>query len=235
MKLSIILPSYKEADNLKKIIPRIQAVVKGILITSEYEILVIDTTQPMDDTPLICETMNVRYIPRKFGNSYGDAIRTGILDANGKYILVMDADGSHDPADIVRLYHYMQQNESDIIIGSRYIEGGKTSNGFVSIMMSYAVNLTYSKLFGLSIKDVSNSFRIYRTDLLKNIQLQCNNFDVVEEILIKIYRKFPSVKIAEVPIFFHKRDEGHSKRNLLRFIVSYIVSIIRLFKIRNNY
>ena len=130
---------------------------------------------------------------------------------------------------------YITFTESDIIIGSRYIEGGKTSNGFVSIMMSYAVNLTYSKLFGLSIKDVSNSFRIYRTDLLKNIQLQCNNFDVVEEILIKIYRKFPSVKIAEVPIFFHKRDEGHSKRNLLRFIVSYIVSIIRLFKIRNNY
>lgn len=234
MKLSIILPSYAEAENLEKIIPKIKSIVATI-ITKDYEILVIDTMRPVDNTPDICQSTGAKYIPRRGGNNYGDAIRTGIQDAMGSYILVMDADGSHDPADIVKLYQEMLKENSDITIGSRYTEGGSTSNGFISRIMSYIVNMTYSKLFNLNIRDVSDSFRIYRANLLKNIQLQCNNFDIVEEILIKIKRKYPEINIIEVPINFHKRDKGYSKRNLGKFIVSYIITIFKLFKIRDQY
>lgn len=234
MNLSIILPSYAEAENLKNIIPKIKIVVETG-ITKNYEILVIDTMQPVDDTPFICQSANVRYIPRRGGNNYGDAIRTGIQDADGRFILIMDADGSHNPTDIIKLHRKMLKENGDVIIGSRYIKGGSTSNGLVLRLMSYIVNMTYSKLFDLQIKDVSDSFRFYRAELLKSIKLQCNNFDIVEEILIKMKRKYPSIKIFEEPISFHKRDKGFSKRNLWKFIVSYIVTIFKLFRIRDNY
>ena len=230
MKLSIILPSYKEAENLEKIVPKVKYVVETN-ITKSYEILVVDAMKPVDETPNICQTAGAKYIPRRGGNNYGDAIRTGIQDATGSYILVMDADGSHDPADIVKLYQSVLKDNSDVTIGSRYIEGGSTSNGIVLRAMSYIVNLIYSKLFDLHIQDVSNSFRIYRADLLKSIQLQGDNFDVVEEILIKLKRKYGNIVIIEIPIVFHKRDKGNSKRNLWRFIVSYVTTILKLWKI----
>lgn len=234
MELSIILPSYAEAENLEKIIPRIKSVVESY-ISENYEILVIDTMEPVDDTPIICQSYGVRYIPRRGGNNYGDAIRTGIQDADGRYILIMDADGSHDPVDIAKLYQYLKVKNSDITIGSRYTEGGSTSNGIVLRIMSYIVNMTYSKLFDLNIQDVSDSFRVYRAELLKSIQLQCDNFDVVEEILIKLKRKYKDIKIIEAPIIFHKREKGYSKRNLGKFIVSYIVTIFRLWEIKDSY
>ena len=235
MNLSIILPSYAEAENLKAILPKIKLIIDNGLKQENYEILVIDTMKPIDTTPLVCKSMGVRYIPRRGANNYGDAIRTGIQDASGRFILIMDADGSHDPADIIKLYNNMLKENSDITIGSRYITGGSTSNGFILRLMSYMVNKIYSKLFGLNIQDVSDSFRIYRADLLKSIHLQCNNFDIVEEILIKLQRKYPKIKIVEVPISFHKRDKGYSKRNLGKFIMSYITTIFTLFKIRDQY
>lgn len=233
MKLSIILPSYEESENLEKIIPKIKSTVET-KITMNYEILVIDTMQPRDRTPNICKSVGVRYIPRRCGNNYGDAIRTGIQDAHGSYILVMDSDGSHNPDDIVKLYQNMLKETSDVIIGSRYIEGGSTSNGFVLRMMSHIVNMIYSTLFDLHIRDVSNSFRIYRAELLKSIDLKCDNFDVVEEILIKLKRKYKGIVIVEVPISFHKRDKGNSKRNLWKFIVSYVITIFKLWKIKDH-
>ena len=93
MKVSIVLPAYLEAENLKNILPAIKDEMQEI----DYEILVIDTMECMDETKEICEKCNVKYISRRGGNNYGDAIRTGIEDARGTYIVIMDADGSHDP------------------------------------------------------------------------------------------------------------------------------------------
>ena len=228
MELSIVLPAYKEADNLKKILPEIHNQVSSLNI--DYEILVVDTIENMDDTEEVCKSNNATYIHRENGNLYGDAIRTGIKYANGKYILMMDADGSHEPKSIKDLYKEMKINNCDIVIGSRYCKGGKTDNSFILKSMSYILNVTYKIIFGLKVKDCSNSFRIYNSETLKKIKLECDNFDIVEEILIKINSK----NIKEVPIYFKKRDEGTSKRDLAKFIFSYLKTIIRLLKIKNN-
>ena len=101
--------------------------------------------------------------------------------------------------------------------------------------MSLIVNTCYRIVFSLKVKDVSNSFRIYKSDMLKSVNLECNNFDIVEEILIKLSSKYKNIKIKEIPIYFNKRLYGKSKRHLIRFIFSYIFSIIKLYRIKNNF
>ena len=232
MDISIILPAYKEAENLKILIPNIRTKLDDFGV--EYEILVIDTMNEMDDTRDVCNKEGIRYINREGGNNYGDAIRTGIEQALGKYIVYMDADGSHNPADILRLYNTITTNDSDIVIGSRYMKDGKTDNNFILVAMSYALNLTYRLIFNLNVKDVSDSFRVYRGDKLKSIKLTCENFDIVEEILIRLKKKYPGIKIEEIPVVFNKRVHGESKRDLIKFIFTYIKTIIKLKRISNR-
>jgi len=180
--LSIILPSYMEEENLRILLPRIRHTADEI--SNNYEIMVVDTAFPMDGTKEACFENNVSYLNREGGDFYGDAIRTGINKAKGTHIVFMDADGSHYPTFIKNLYEHC--NNYDVVIASRYIKGGQTENPKILILLSKIVNICYSLVLGIKCQDISNSFKLYRSDLLKDLSLKCKNFDIVEEILFKI-------------------------------------------------
>ncbi|PIZ92924.1 MAG: glycosyl transferase family 2 [Candidatus Magasanikbacteria bacterium CG_4_10_14_0_2_um_filter_41_10] len=222
-ELSIIIPSYLEEENLNIILPRINHVLQEI---GNSEVLVIDTEEAMDNTKKICEENAVRYINRIGGNTYGDAIRTGIEQSNSVYTIFMDADGSHDPEFIKNLYE--NKAEQDVVIASRYIEGGDTDNSKMLILMSLIVNSLYAFVLNIKCKDISNSFKLYHTVDLKDLKLYCNNFDIVEEILFKLKKKKKELHIKELPFLFKKRMFGTTKRNLFLFILTYFITIIKL-------
>lgn len=224
IELSVILPAYLEEENLRILLPRLVNVLEqfGVL----YEVVVVDTQTPMDHTKQVCEENGVRYIARKQGNTFGDAVRTGIESSYGTYVIFMDSDGSHEPEFIGDLYQY--RHEYDVVVASRYIKGGVTENSLVLILMSQLLNVIYSFILNIKCKDVSNSFKLYPGDVLRSLKLQCNNFDIVEEVLYKLSRKIPNMRIKEVPFVFRKRMFGNTKRNLFIFILTYIYSIIRL-------
>lgn len=228
--ISVVLPAYLEEENLKRILPQLQEVLKDI----EHEILVVDTMEPMDDTRSVCEMNDCRYVPRRVGNLYGDAIRTGIAEAQKEYLVVMDADGSHNPKDILRFYECMNEGNVDLIIGSRYCKGGNSHNGFVLKLMSKTLNLGYRLIFQLKVADVSDSFRMYHTEQVKELQLECDNFDLVEEILIRLQLSKKGFTIKEIPIYFNKREFGESKRDLVKFIFSYIKTMRSLYAIKKK-
>lgn len=228
--ISVVLPSYLEAENLQKILPYLQETLREI----KHEILVIDTQEPMDNTKDICEKNNCKYVARQGGNYYGDAIRTGFYEAQMEYLVVMDADGSHNPKDILKFYEIMKKEKPDLVIGSRYCKGGNSHNGFILKFMSKALNIGYRLVFNLKVKDVSDSFRMYHTQQVKQLKLECNNFDIVEEILIRLQLSKKDYIIREVPIYFNKREYGESKRNLVKFIFSYIKTMRRLYAIKRK-
>ncbi|MCR9204692.1 MAG: glycosyltransferase [Halobacteriovoraceae bacterium] len=224
MDLSVIMPAYLEEENLRILLPRVKTVLNNL--TPHSEIIVVDTEKPLDGTSYACEESGAIYVNRTGSNSYGSAIRTGLEKAKGKSIIFMDADGSHHPEFIKKLYAEREQN--DIVIASRYIDGGHTENSAILVLMSKIVNLGYAIVLGLRVKDVSNSFKLYRADFLKELNLTCDNFDVVEEILFKILRKHKDCKIKELPFSFKQRMFGETKRNLPLFVMTYIATLIKL-------
>ena len=114
--ISIIMPSYKEYDNLKILLPNIEKELCDI----NFEVLVIDTMESLDDTKELCKKYRfVKYYNRENGNNYGDAIRTGIKCATMKYLVIMDADGSHPVDKIRELYESIEKDNVDLAICKR--------------------------------------------------------------------------------------------------------------------
>ena len=102
MDISVIIPAYQEQENLEVLLPKLIRVLAGLGL--QYEILVVDTLEKMDATDEVCRLNQVTYVNRENGNSYGDAIRTGIRRSSGAKVLIMDADGSHEPESIQEMY-----------------------------------------------------------------------------------------------------------------------------------
>jgi dolichol-phosphate mannosyltransferase len=224
--LTVMLPAYNEGATLRDLLPTIKAA--AAVLTPSFEILIVDTQAPMDDTPSICAENNVRHLQRYGGNQFGDAIRSGIAEARGAYLLCMDADGSHSPSYFASMW--AQRYSFDIVIGSRYVSGGHTENPAILIGMSYLVNLIFRIAFNIHAKDVTNSFRLYRTEILKHMKLESKDFDILEEILIKAVTHRPAARVAEVPVTFGRRKAGESKRKLVQFAFGYLFTLQRLRK-----
>jgi dolichol-phosphate mannosyltransferase len=189
-----------------------------------FEIIVIDGFVCDKNTYLECKKNKVNYCQRYNNNSYGEAVRAGIARSKADYIVIMDADLSHSPKFINKMY---KKKNYDVVIASRYVDGGSTENPYHLILMSRLLNYVYSKILSLKIKDISNSFRLYNAKKLKNIEINCNNFDLVEEILYELVKKFKKIKIIELPYLFKRRKFGLSKRTLI-FSIAYLLTLIRL-------
>lgn len=224
IELSVVLPAYAEEENLMFLLPRLSEILRSLKI--KYEILVIDSYTPLDYSKDVCKKFDAIHINRMDNNSFGSAIRTGIEKSKGKYIIFMDADGSHSPEFINKLYE--KRCDNCVVIASRYIDGGHTDNSKLLVFMSKILNLIYAITLRLKINDISNNYKMYDSVLLKKLKLNCNNFDIVEEIIYKIVRQNKKVNIIEIPYTFKKRIFGHTKRNLLLFIIMFIFTLIRL-------
>jgi dolichol-phosphate mannosyltransferase len=224
VELTVMLPAYNEAAALRDLLPTIKAAAAAL--TPSFEILILDTQTAIDDTQEVCERNGVRHIRRSGGNQYGDAIRTGIALARGKYLLCMDADGSHSASYFASMWS--QRDNFDIVIGSRYVAGGHTENPAILIWMSYVLNLTFRIVFNIRAKDVTNSFRLYHTSILKPMRLGSNDFDILEEILIKAVTHHPPAQVGEVPVTFGRRKAGQTKRRLFQFALGYFSTLQKL-------
>lgn len=227
-ELSVILPSFEEAGNLSWLLPQLKAELSGLDIS--FEILVVDTETPRDETPVICRENGVSYMPRAGGALYSHALKTGIARTTGRWILCMDSDGSHPPSFVKAMW--LGRNEADLVIASRYVKGGGTENPVALILLSYLVNLAFRIVLGIRCNDLSNSFRLYQGDALRSLSLECRNFDIIEEILLKLSLRHAGFSILELPFTFQKRKAGRTKRDLIAFMFSYLGTLQRLRGLR---
>jgi len=229
-ELTIALPAYEEGPNLELLLPRLHATAAGLHIP--YEIIVVDTETPRDDTPAVCARHGVRYVPRQGGPLYSHAVRTALAASRGHRVVLMDADGSHGPGFVANLW--AERDAADLVIASRYVAGGRTENPAVLIFLSLTVNVVFRLVLGLKCADVSNSYRLYRGDDVRALTLECENFDIVEEILVKLCCARPGYRVKEIPFTFEKRKAGKTKRNLLRFALSYVGTLRRLARLKRQ-
>jgi dolichol-phosphate mannosyltransferase len=223
-ELTVALPAYLEADNLAILLPELRSALDQLGV--DYEILVVDTQVPRDTTPEVCSRNDVTCLARRHGDLYSHAIETAIRASRGTWLVFMDADGSHDPSFVAELWRH--RHDADLVIASRYVPGGETENPRILIFLSRVVNLTFRLVLGLQCADVSNSFRLYRGDDIRSLTLTCENFDIVEEILIKLVAPNPGYRVREIPFTFRKRAHGESKRRLVAFAFGYLATLWKL-------
>ncbi len=218
-KLLIIVATYNEIDCLPRLIHQIDEVLP------KADILVIDDGSP-DGTGNWCEQAAEKYpqmttIHREGKLGLGSAAVVGFKHAlDGDYDLVatMDADLSHSPQSLVEMVKLIRRpaNKSvEVVLGSRYIEGGGTEDWPLSRRVaSRTVNGFARFMLGLKTKDNSGAFRVYRFSALKKLdlaKLKSSDFAYLEEILWRLSKA--DVKMIEHPIIFKNREEGSSKTN----------------------
>lgn len=231
MGISVVILAYKEEENLKVLLPQIKENVEKT--GEDYEIVIIDTAEPLDNTKGVCEEYGARYINQEYP-AFAGAFKTGIKYAEKEKFLILDGDGSHNPVSIPAINKMFEEENCDVVIGSRYVKGGKTGDAKSSIIMSKILNTMFRICLGIKAKDISTDYRMYHTAELKKVKLDCTNYDVLQEVLLKLRMNQPDskLKIGEVPIEFNKRIYGESKRRLLPFILSYIKTLFRLTGMR---
>ena len=183
MGISVVLLAYKEEENLKVLLPQIIENVEKC--GEEYEILIVDTEKPLDNTKDVCDKFGARYINQEMPGFAG-AFKTAIKHAKKDKFLIMDSDGSHPPVAIPAIHKKFVDDKCDVVIGSRYCKGGKTNDVKSSQIMSHLLNFAYRVMLGLRAKDLSTDYRMYHTKQLKRVKLKCKNYDVLEEVLLML-------------------------------------------------
>lgn len=231
MKVSIVIPTYNERKNIERLIAEIFRIFdKGGI---DGSVIVVDDNSP-DGTADSVEGLRgefpVTLIRRREKKGIGSAYITGFRKALGQgadIIMEMDADFSHDPEEIPNFVKEIEN--SDVVIGSRYIGGGRIENwSFVRRIISKGANLVARILLGLDVEDVTAGYRAYRRETLEGIDLnsiKSNGYAFQAEMLFRA--REGGFRIKETPITF--RDRAHGKSKLSRTeIIKFIVLCINL-------
>lgn len=229
LSVSVVMPAYDELPNLRELVPVLSDVLAGIPGLLFAEILVILPPTAGDAEQGAIRDLGAHPVLRGPTDSFGDALRSGFaaVSPESRFVITLDADGSHDPSTIPRMLAVA--GEADVVIGSRYVDGGATDNALALRAMSKALNLAYGWALGIHCRDISTNYKIYRREDLARITLRCRDFDIVEEILFRLKALHgDGFRVVEVPDHFHERRHGVTKRRLGPFVVSYLLTLMRL-------
>lgn len=210
----VIIPTYKEREN-------IEAIIKAVSCQSiSFDILIIDDNSP-DGTASIVKDLqqsfpNLYLLERSGKLGLGTAYLAGFkyaLEKGYEYIYEMDADFSHDPKDLMKLYAACSEGGADLAIGSRYISGVNVVNWPLSrVLMSYIASIYVRIITGMKIMDTTAGFKCYRKRVLENIRLdKIRSVGYGFQIEMKFKTWILGYKIVEVPIIFTDRKLGASK------------------------
>ncbi|MBN2172631.1 MAG: polyprenol monophosphomannose synthase [Bacteroidales bacterium] len=213
----VIIPTYNEKENIEKIIRKVFSLEK------DFHILIVEDNSP-DGTADIVKTLIKEFSGQLFieerkgklglGTAYIHGFKWALKNGYG-YIFEMDADFSHNPEDLIRLYNACAVEGADVAIGSRYIKGVNVVNWPMGrILMSYFASVYVRFVTRMKIQDTTAGFKCYRAEVLKAIELDKIKFTgYAFQIEMKFTAWKLGFKLKEVDIIFTDRTEGESKMN----------------------
>ncbi|MDA7527384.1 glycosyltransferase family 2 protein [bacterium] len=208
--LSVIIPTYQEADNLELLMQRISDALASV--DFQWNVIIVDDNS-QDETVNICDTLTLKYplelIVRTHERGLASAVVDGMKSATGDIVLCMDADLSHPPEAIPEIHKKLSQDSCDFVIGSRYISGGSTDDAWGLFRWLNSVVATGLAKPLTSAKDpMAGFFALKRTDFESAVQnLDPIGYKIGLELIVKCHCK----NVDEVPIHFSDRQFGESK------------------------
>jgi len=236
-QLSVIVPTFREAENLAVLVPRLTRCFREAQI--DGEIIVVDDNSPDDTVGVVAELSianPVRLIVRKTDRGLSSAVIAGMKQAAGDVVLCMDADLSHPPEDVPHLFAAIKgasanagERGADFVIGSRYVTGGSTEMGWG---IGRWLNSKVATLLAWPLVSVGDPmagfFALRRADFVRAAEsLDPIGYKIALELLIKTNTK----RVLEIPIQFKNRLHGESKLSL-REQLNYVRHLGRLYRFR---
>ena len=216
-KALVIIPTYNELENIPIVLERV------IELPITFDVLFVDDNSPdgtaelvknyikKNDTRVFLESKNKK---EGLGKAYTHGF-SWALSKNYDYIFEMDADLSHDPLDLVKMYKELESSNCDVVVGSRYINGINVVNWPLSrIILSYLASIYSRVITGLPIKDATSGFVGFKRKVLEKMNLKSilfNGYAFQIELKFKAFKN--NFRILEIPIIFKDRIHGESKMN----------------------
>mgnify|MGYP001443090903 CR=1 FL=1 len=229
MKVSVILPTYNEASNIKNM-------VNGILNNTQdnVEIIVVDDNSPDKTWQIVAdmarEDKRVKIIRRINERGLASALLKGVKESTGNFIVWMDSDLSMPPSAVPRLIKEL--NSYDIAVGSRYVKGGKDKRPFIRYITSKLFNLYANLLLGFKVRDMDSGFMAVRKEVFNNVTLSKKGYgEYCVTFIYKCLKK--GYKVKEVPYIFTNREIGTSKTSekwysLLKHGLNYGIEVLKI-------
>jgi glycosyltransferase involved in cell wall biosynthesis len=209
MKLSIVVPIYNEAPQLEKVVRMLFSV--DLPVKAEW--IFIDDKSG-DNSLIILKKLQQEFeltiLELKKNSGKGAALREGIKFASGDLIIFQDADFEYDPRDIPQLIGPLLNNEADIVFGSRFKETNFQVHKTYHLLINKFLTFLSNVLSGIFLTDMETCYKVFRSDILKSMNLKSNRFGI--EIELTAYLAKTSVRIFEMPIRYYPRTKLQGKK-----------------------
>lgn len=235
-KVSVIIPIYNEVNSLRQIVEKILNIDHGV----SYEIIMVDSGSNDGSTELV-KKLDTEYklislhLPKNLGKGY--CIRQALKIAKGEIILIQDADLEYDPIDYVELLNPLLSHQCKFVLGSRHLyaktwrirtlQRPSWSMEIINYGSEFLTKI-FCLLFNVKISDTQTMYKVFYKDLLNDIQLKCNGFDLDWEILSKLVLK-GHIPI-EIPVRYAARTAAEGKK--LKFFKDGFAALFTILKIR---
>jgi dolichol-phosphate mannosyltransferase len=226
LDLTVVIPALHEGPNLALLLPELKAVLDGLGI--RYEILIV-TREADAQTLEEGKRAGARVVEQK-ERGYGGALAIAFETASGGHILTMDADLSHPPTFIRDMWP--QRHTAEVIIASRYVEGGSADMPASRNALSRTLNIFFAIGLDLPIRDLSSGYRLYKADVVRQQKLQAHDFNVLQELLLNAFAE--GWKVKEIPFHYAPREHGTSNARVFKFGIAYLRSFGPLWSHRNS-
>ena len=209
MKISIVIPCFNEKNTISKIIEKVKDEKNY-----EKEIIVIDDFSTDGTRELLKDKLNqeideVIYNDKNYGKGF--SVKQGINKASGDIILIQDADLEYDPSDYFKLIEPIQKGYADVVYGSRFVGSEEKRVLFFWHSLGNYILTTLSNMFSnLNLTDMENCYKVFKSDIIKNIDLIENRFGFEPEVTAKIAKK--ELRIYEVGVKYFGRKYADGKK-----------------------
>lgn len=228
--LSIIVPVYNEVKTIRQILKKIDSVEidKEIIVVDDYS--TDGTRDVLQDILKNSGVNNIRVIYHSCNKGKGTAVREGIQEATGEFVIIQDADLEYDPQDYLKLMSAILDNKADIVLGARFIGGytGLTAHRLGNRLLTKLLNL----LFAANLNDYATCYKMSRKNTFIGLGLKATSFDIEAEIICRALKSH--LRIIEVPISYYPRRYCEGKKIRWFDGLQAIMSILKYRFIRED-
>jgi glycosyltransferase involved in cell wall biosynthesis len=224
MRVSFIVPAYNEAATIAEVLERVEA------LDLDKQVIVVDDGST-DETPRLLEPWagrNGTVVLRQENRGKGAAIRAAIPHLDGEITVIQDADLEYDPAEVPELIEPIERGAADVVYGSR-LSGGRPQRAYLfwHLLGNRFLSLLTNVLYNTTLSDMETGYKAFRTDVLRSLDLNEDDFAIEPEITAKVCKRH--LRIYELPISYYGRTYAEGKKITWR---DGLKAIVVLFRVR---